>query len=1038
MTTTKKTFSRMMSLVCILSLLMTLTGISTNALDSASISYGFAVEKAGYAQGTITFTADAKATYDLYWADGQGSILQGYYPIDTLKMSAGESKSVKMGEHTVIPANAEKIVAVTGDSNEQKAVYEIPKNKQFSAGSGYRLYSFSAYSDIHIDKGSGWYCDADKHLKEGLQYAVDRNSDYLIVSGDVVTNDSGPDKEWAAYQKILSQSDFVNPVWESDGNHDMRQGVESGIKSFIKHSGTDSIKGSNKSYFYKIEENTGDIFIFMALELNKNPNDAAEFTSEQLAWADELMDRYTQKGVNVFLIQHSPIKKFGAGDRMSDPYYGGLLNTKYEANAQFKALIQKYPNVVWFSGHTHEDFDMDYNYSNENNTACHMIHIPSLAGSTKAKDPQPTDPSEDKLERKKGKGFNSQGYYTEVYENEIVCYGVNLSDGLVYPKYSYIMESTRTSNSPLIERPVSPQPSGKEVDISATLAQVSGILSKYYAYASYDQYQALKKLYYQYKDQTTAYESVVSDFEYKISSLSEITGTISVYPIGDTYYFENNKSWSKVYGYAWDGSNHNAEWPGVKLSKVGESNGHDVYAIKFSSAGQYKNLIFTDGSSQTVDIGLYDYKGNCFKLGSTTDGKYSVSNYSVDFSGTTPENPPVVVTGHDYALLYYVSGEHDWNDTNTLFTPDGNGKYTYTFQSKGTQNLSFSLYDKTDKKYLSMETSASIVYTDGQTFDYTLVSQSSRGKSITVKELTADSVVSLVYDPDTKTVSVTCGEKSVQESLENTSVLSAQTIKTGEQITAQCSAKGGDGNYQYQVLYKQKAKSKWTTAQEYSENAVVTFKPASITTYDVCVKVKDGSGTEVKKTFSVTVKGEPLTNESTVSAEKINLGNTVTVNAKASGSTGTYTYAVYYKQQAQSKWTVKQDFNENDKVTVKPAKAVDYDICVKVKDSKGTVVKKYFSVNVTELVNTSTVSANEIKLGSSVKVSCSVSGKADSYQYAVYYKKASDTKWTAKQTYSSNATVTVKPSKTTDYEICVKAQDSNGTVAKKYFTVTVK
>ena len=817
----------------------------------------------------------------------------------------------------------------------------------------------------------------------------------------------------------------------------MRQGVESGIKSFIKHSGTDSIKGSNKSYFYKIEENTGDVFIFMALELNKNPNDAAEFTSEQLAWADELMDRYTKKGVNVFLIQHSPIKKYGAGDRMSDPYYGGLLNTKYEANAQFKALIQKYPNVVWFSGHTHEDFDMDYNYSNENNTGCHMIHIPSLAGSTKAKDPQPTASGEDKLERKGGKGFNSQGYYTEVYENEIVCYGVNLSDGLVYPKYSYIMESTRIADSPLINRPVSPEPSGKEVDISATLAQVSGILSKYYNYASYDQYQALKKLYYQYKDQTKARESVVSDFEDKINALSEITGTISVYPIGDTYYFENNKSWSKVYGYAWDGSNHNADWPGVKLSKAGESNGHDVYAIKFSSAGQYKNLIFTDGSSQTVDIGLYDYKNNCFKLGSTTDGKYSVSNYSVDFSGTTPENPPVV-TGHDYALLYYVSGEHDWTDTSTLFTPDGSGKYTYTFHSKGTQNLSFSLYDKTDKKYLSMETSASIIYANGQTADYTLVSQSSRGKSITVKELAADSVVSLVYDPDTKMISVTCGEKSVQESLENTSVLSAKTIKKGETITAQCSAKGGDGNYQYQVLYKQKANSKWTTAQAYSENAAVTFKPAGITTYDVCVKVKDGSGTEVKKTFTVTVTGEPLTNESTVSAEKINLGNTVTVNAKASGSTGTYTYAVYYKQQTQSKWTLKQDFSDNNKVDIKPAKAVDYDICVKVKDSKGTVAKKYFVISVAVLENTSTVSASEIKLGSSIKVTCSASGNSESYLYAVYYRKTGDSKWTVKQSYAANSTVTVKPAKAVDYEICVKVKDSQNKEVKKYFTVKVK
>ena len=723
----------------------------------SSISYDFTVEKAGYAQGSINFTAGAKGNYSLYWADAQENILQGYYPIDTLSMNAGQTKSITMGEHTAIPANAEKIVAVR--NGQQKAVYEIPQSKKLSTASGTKLYIFSAYSDIHIDKDdSCYYVDAETHLNEGLQYAVDRGSDYFIASGDVVTNASGPDKEWTAYQAILRDSDFVNPIWESDGNHDMRQSVSSGIQSFIKHSGTDSVKGSDKPYFYKIEENTGDIFIFMALEFNKNPYDAAEFTSEQLTWAENLIQEYTAKKVNVFLIQHSPINQYGAGDRMSNPYYGGLLNTSYAANAQFKQMIQQYKNVVWFSGHTHEDFTMDYNYSNENNTGCHMIHIPSLAGSTM---PNSTD---DGLERNNGKGFNSQGYYTEVYQNEIICYGVNLSDKLIYPKYSYIMESSRTAASPLLEKPASPALTGNEVDISATLGQVSAILSKYYGYASYDQYQALKKLYYQYKNQTKADESVVTDFQTKINALAEHTGTINVNSLGDTYYFENNKSWSKVYGYAWDGSDQNAKWPGVQLSKAGENNGHDVYAIKFSYAGQYPNLIFNNGSSQTVDISLYDYSGNCFKLDSTTNGKYNVGNYTIDLSGETPEDPPVI-TGHDYALLYYVSGEHNWTDTSKLFTPDGNGKYTYQFTSEGVENLSFSLYDKTDKKYLSMAESASLSYADGETTDYTLTTQSSRGKSITVTGLTAGSVVTIVYNPENNAVSVTCGEETLSTSI---------------------------------------------------------------------------------------------------------------------------------------------------------------------------------------------------------------------------------------------------------------------------------
>ena len=276
------------------------------------------------------------------------------------------------------------------------------------------------------------------------------------------------------------------------------------------------------------------------------------------------------------------------------------------------------------------------------------------------------------------------------------------------------------------------------------------------------------------------------------------------------------------------------------------------------------------------------------------------------------------------------------------------------------------------------------------------------------------------------------------EQLVNNSVLSAETIKLGETVTANARATGGTGEYLYQVVYKQTTQSKWTTAQSYKANATVTFKPANAVTYDVCVKVKDSNNTEVKKFFTVKVTSDELKNVSTISAQTINLGSTATVNAKATGSTGFYTYAVYYKQKAQTKWTTKQDFKANNTIAVKPAKATTYDICVKVKDDKGTIVKKYFTVNVTDFTNTSTLSATEIKLGNTVKVSCSATGSTGYYQYAVYYKKTSDTKWTTKQSYSSNNTVTIKPAKATTYNVCVKVKDNQNNEVKKYFTVTVK
>ncbi len=279
---------------------------------------------------------------------------------------------------------------------------------------------------------------------------------------------------------------------------------------------------------------------------------------------------------------------------------------------------------------------------------------------------------------------------------------------------------------------------------------------------------------------------------------------------------------------------------------------------------------------------------------------------------------------------------------------------------------------------------------------------------------------------------------SVTNQLENISTLSRTEINLGDTVKVTAKASGGTGSYQYNILYKQKSQIKWTTVQAYQANTNVSFKPAKATEYDVCVKVKDSKGTEVKKYFTVKVNDNVLTNISTISAENIALGDTVTVNAKATGSTGFYLYAVYYKKASDTKWVTKQDFKSNSIVTIKPPQATTYDICVKIKDDQKTIVKKYFTINVTKLINTSTISSASVKLGDTIKVNCSAEGSTGFYKYAVYYKITSDEKWTTKQNYSANSTINIKPTKSATYNICVKVMDNQNNIEKKYFEVTVK
>ena len=196
--------------------------------------------------------------------------------------------------------------------------------------------------------------------------------------------------------------------------------------------------------------------------------------------------------------------------------------------------------------------------------------------------------------------------------------------------------------------------------------------------------------------------------------------------------------------------------------------------------------------------------------------------------------------------------------------------------------------------------------------------------------------------------------------------------------------------------------------------------------------------TENENTILYAVWKAPLSNTTFLPKTSITLGDSITINAKASGGTGDYTYAVYYKKASAEKWSTAQAYKANSTISFKPAAAVKYDVCVKVKDSKGTIAKQYFTISVTkELVNNSTLSATTVKKGSNVTVTAKATGGTGKYTYGIYYKKATSEKWTTAQSYGTNTAVTIKPAAAVKYDICVKVKDSSGKIVKKYFTLTV-
>lgn len=706
------------------------TTLVIRANNQTTITYQFTGKEAtdaGYAEGSLSLHAKESGTYYLYWADDTKA-LDGYYAIGDIDdtttsdsstditkkqayfhdMSAGESRTFKFEEHTAIPAGATKIIATTNKSNvtvkDAKAVFDIPEEKQLHFGSGNLLYTFSSYSDVHIDT-EGYYQKSQSNWDKALKYAMKMNTDFIISSGDAITNAKGESDskggfadEWKTYQKILASSDYFNPVYESDGNHDMRTenkgmlgsgDTYKGITAFVQSSGTDSTVANveaNKPYYYVIEKNTGDVFIFMALENGSDPGNYDNFSKEQINWLKDLLDTYYGTGVNVYIIEHSPFRGYGAGDAWMAPqngyipsHYKSLMlvngqtgkdssNNYFTAsgmnqNTEFKKLLEKYPDLIWMSGHTHQDFTVSTNYSNENDTSCHMIHNPSVAGTTYF-----TDANSESQEYNNGCGRTSQGYYVETYENAVVYYGANLYDEKIYPAYCYIMEGSRssasvvTSETRLVLTPnydtlsCDKELIAANADLSSALKVSKNLLDTYYTLSTYDQYQALKKYYYNYSK-----NSAISDASHAVTDLKE--------------------SAEQLYALA------------KRLGKVSGDN----------------------------------------PSGSTSD---------------------------EYYLVYYVKDVHDWTTNDCKLTKDSNGNLSYTYVATGSEVPSFKLYNKNTKKYWAVPESVELTcpFSSGTYLlsEFSSYSSSSGARSITLNGLSSGTKITFTYNPSLNNLSISC------------------------------------------------------------------------------------------------------------------------------------------------------------------------------------------------------------------------------------------------------------------------------------------
>ena len=531
-----------------------------------------------------------------------------------------------------------------------------------------------------------------------------------------------------------------------------------------------------------------------------------------------------------------------------------------------------------------------------------------------------------------------------------------------------------------------------------------------------------------------------------------------------TIHYYNSSGWSQVAMYVYTESGTTATqltgtWPGSVMKD--EGSGWYVGTVDYDGAALFiaNNYVSVNGAQDPSGYGSTGYAvsgevwikgGKIYQTGKVNvrytaqdgtllaketlkgiaDGTASYTTSAKSFEGyelvTTPTNATGLYTATEINVnyIYKSTAVSDPLKNTSAFAADkiklGQPITLNCSATGGTAPYEYEIYMGPERmRSYKADPTMTITPQNGGTYTFTVNVKDSSG---TVASKT-----------------LTCTVDSSDSEITLNAEISSTAIALGENVKLYARAFGGTAPYQFAFYYKKSTSSNYTTAQAYSTNNNAAITPATAVSYDVRVKVKDSTGKTAVKDFTVTVSSE-LKNTSTLSANVVALGSSVTVNASAAGGTAPYQYAVYYKKTAATTYSAVRTYSTAKTINVTPAAITTYDIRVKVKDSKNKVVNKDFTVTVIDgaLKNNSTLSAYNITLGGSVTVTAKALGGTAPYRYAVYYKKSTSSTYSAVQTYSTKKSITVTPATATTYDIRVKVKDSKNKVVNKDFTVTVK
>ncbi len=392
----------------------------------------------------LVFENLPQGAYEICYGDADGIWLKEYTKIGSFNVSKNKEKQNILIDDVVIPPNAKTLVLI--NEGHQYFFDEAIKIPEECTNLGEKELVFGAISDVHFNRyrSKPPKDDAIPAFTLVLEYFDKVGVDLVGVSGDLSSD--GEEVAFMRFNYMVKDKEYE--VFSCTGNHDI-PAIESG--AFKEHilgdietkTGVLDIGENGLDFTYS--ESEGEVFIFLSqMYRSYNTPESRLLDEEQLIWLRGVCEKY--KNDRVFLFFHTFLcgtdgqKHTGVGNIKNPGGYTYDLPYTYgtEDEVEFRQILKDYKNVIFFSGHSHWQFEMEKyneiaNFSNLDGEYGYMVHIPSVSS--------PRYIGENDTNRTEMNTKSSQGWLVYVYEECIILLPIEFTTGVIYTEYIEIIKA---------------------------------------------------------------------------------------------------------------------------------------------------------------------------------------------------------------------------------------------------------------------------------------------------------------------------------------------------------------------------------------------------------------------------------------------------------------------------------------------------------------------------------------------------------------------------------------------------------------------